>query len=78
MELQKIKHVLIKKKAICKECNAAKVKCEYCFSIISFSGLKGHMKNFHKQVDLFRGVYSVNDLEPINKNPLANLLNLIQ
>ena len=34
-----------KKKAICKECNSIKVRCEYCSSIISFSGIKGHIKS---------------------------------
>ena len=32
-----------KKKAICKECNSTKVKCEYCPSIIIFSGLRSHI-----------------------------------
>ena len=56
-----------KKKAICTKCNATKMKCEYCTSIISFSWLKGHMKNFHEEINLTRGVYSVYELESINK-----------
>ena len=51
-----------KKKSICKECNSTKVKCEYCTSMLSFSGLKGHIKNSHKEINLHRGVYSVNVL----------------
>ena len=56
-----------KKKSICKECNSTKVKCEYCTSILSFSGLKGKIKNSHKEIILPRGVDSVNALEPISK-----------
>ena len=48
---------MIKKKSICKECNSTKVKSEYCPSIISFSGLRYHIKNFHKNIDLARGIH---------------------
>ena len=46
-----------KKKSICKECNSTSVKCEYCPSIISFSGLRNHIKNSHKNTDLARGIH---------------------
>ena len=52
----------VKKKAICKECNATKVKCEHFTAIISFSWLKGHIKKFHEETNLPRGVYSVKSL----------------
>ena len=45
-----------KKKSKYKECNSSKVKCEYCSSIISFSGLRGHIKNSHKDIDLVKGI----------------------
>ena len=45
-----------KKKAICKECNSTKVKCEYCPSIIILSGLRSHIKNSHKDIDLAGGI----------------------
>ena len=45
-----------KKKAICRECNSTKVKCEYCPSIISFSGLRSHIKKSHKDMDLAGGI----------------------
>ena len=48
---------MIKKKSICKEYNSIKVKCEYCPSIISFSGLRSHIKNSHKEIDLAGGIY---------------------
>ena len=49
-----------KKKSICKEYNSTKVKCEYCTSVLSFSGLKAHMKKSHKEKDFPRVFYSVN------------------
>ena len=55
------------KKSLCNECNSTKVKCEYCTSLLSFSGLKGHIKNSYKEINLLSGVYSVNVLESINK-----------
>ena len=45
-----------KKKSMCTECNSTKVKCEYCPSIISFSGLSIHIKNSHEDVDLTKGI----------------------
>ena len=50
-----------KKKALCKECNSTKVRCEYCSSIYSFSGLKGRIKKSHKELNLPRGVYSAEE-----------------
>ena len=50
-----------KKKAICKECNSTKVRCEYCSSVYGFSGLKGHIKKSHKEIDLPRSVYSAKE-----------------
>ena len=44
------------KKAICKECISTKVKCEYCPSIINLSGLKSHIQNSHKDIDLAGGI----------------------
>ena len=44
-----------KKKSICKECNST-IKCEYCPSTISFSGLRSHIKNSHKDIDLSGGI----------------------
>ena len=32
-------------KSICKECTSKTVNCEYCSSIISFSGLRSYLKN---------------------------------
>ena len=44
------------------------MKCEYGTSIISFSGLKGHMKKkYHEEIKLHRCVYYVNELESINE-----------
>ena len=48
-----------KKKSICNECNSTKAKCEYCPSIISFSGLGSHIKNSHKNIDLTKGIHPV-------------------
>ena len=45
-----------KKKSICKECSSKKVNCEYCSSIIRFSGLKSHIKSSHKDIDLAKCV----------------------
>ena len=56
-----------KKKSICNKCNSTKVKCEYWTSLLSLSGLKGHIKNSHKEINLPRGVYSVNVLESFSK-----------
>ena len=47
----------------CKERNSTKVKCEYCPSIISFSGLRGHIKNSHKNIDLARGIYPAKEIK---------------
>ena len=49
-----------KKKSVCKECNSSKVKCEYC-SVISFSGMMGHVKRFHEDIDLPRAVFSIRE-----------------
>ena len=46
-----------KKKSICKEYNSTKVKCEYYPSINSFSGLRSHVKNSHKDIDLAMGIH---------------------
>ena len=48
------------KKAICKECNSRKVRCEYLSSMYSFSGLKGHIKKSHKEIYL-PSVYSAKE-----------------
>ena len=44
-----------KKNSICKEFNSTEVKCEYCPSIIRFSGLRNHIKNCHKNIDMTKG-----------------------
>ena len=45
-----------KKKSICKKCNSKKINCEYFSSIFSLSGLRSHIKNSHKVIDLAKGV----------------------
>ena len=52
-----------KKNSICKECNSTKVKCEYCPSIISFRGLRGHIKNSHKIIDLSGGIHPAKEIK---------------
>ena len=39
-------------KCTSKDCNASKLKCERCSSIVIFSGLRGHTKIVHPKVDL--------------------------
>ena len=39
-------------KYTCKDCSASKVKCEHCSSIVSFSGLRGHINRVHPEVYL--------------------------
>ena len=46
-------------KSICKDCNSTKVKCEYCPSILSLSGLRSHIKNSHKNIDLTKGIHPI-------------------
>ena len=50
-----------KKKAIFKECNSTNVKCEYCTSTISFSGLRSHIKNSHKEIDLAKCIHPIRE-----------------
>ena len=50
-----------KKKALCKECNSTKVKCEYCTSTISFSGLRSHIKNSHKKIDPAKCIHPIRE-----------------
>ena len=38
--------------SICRECNSTKINCEYCPSIISFSGIRSQRKNSRKNIDL--------------------------
>ena len=45
------------KKYICKDCNAIKIKCDCCSSIVSFSGLKSHIKRVHPKTGLHRAGY---------------------
>ena len=56
-----------KKKSKCKESNSSKVSCEYCASITTFSGLKGHIKKFHAEEVIPRGVYSANEIKPVSE-----------
>ena len=50
-----------KKKSICKECNSTKVICEYSPSIISFSGLRSHIKNALKTIDLTKVIHPLEE-----------------
>ena len=52
-----------KKKSICKECISTKVKCEYCPSIISFSGLKSHRRKSHQNIDLTGGIHPAKEIK---------------
>ena len=49
------------KRSICKECNSTKVKCEYCTSTTDVSGLRSHIKNSHKDIDLAKGSHPVKE-----------------
>ena len=52
---------MVKKKSICEECNSTNVKCEYFPPIISFSGLRSHIKNSHKNIDLTKGIHPLKE-----------------
>ena len=52
-----------KKKAICKEYNSTKFKCEYYTSTVSFSGLRSHIKNSHKEIDLAKRIHPIKEIK---------------
>ena len=47
---------MIKRNQYVKNAIQKNVNCELCSSIISFSGLKSHIKKSHKDIDLAEGI----------------------